>query len=99
MSHSIQLSTKSENSFQRKLVISTVARCSNSKKVCLKCMSPLRKTSSDMMPVCDDCRDKVDNCYQRNATTPLLCSNLVREYMQCVEKHRKVGRNRANGGR
>ena len=50
-----------------------------------------RKTRDIVMPVCEDCRDKVDDCYNRYPGKPLQCSSLVKEYIQCVEKHRKVG--------
>ena len=42
------------------------------------------------MPVCEDCRDRVDECYQKNNSKPLLCSSVVREYVECVEKYRRV---------
>ena len=56
-----------------------------------KCIHTIhRKASGDMMPVCEDCRDRVDECYQKNNSKPLLCSSVVREYVECVEKYRRV---------
>lgn len=50
-----------------------------------------RKTTDNVMPVCEGYREKVDVCYNKYPGKSLKCSSLVKDYMQCVEKRRKVG--------
>jgi len=41
-----------------------------------------------MVPVCEDMKDKVADCYFANPRKPLVCCSLVEEYKQCVRKAR-----------
>ena len=43
-----------------------------------------------MLPVCEECRDKVLDCYRSNPGRTLHCSSEVHAYAECVEKARKV---------
>jgi hypothetical protein len=43
----------------------------------------------DMLPVCEDKRNEVLQCYQRHSRKPLLCSDEVKAFSSCVETSRQ----------
>jgi coiled-coil-helix-coiled-coil-helix domain-containing protein 3 len=44
----------------------------------------------DMLPVCEDKRNNVLQCYHSNPGKPLLCSQEVKAFTSCVERARQV---------
>lgn len=48
------------------------------------------KTKQSIVPVCEDCKDRVLDCYHSNPGRPLNCTNEAKEYFECVERARQV---------
>ena len=44
-----------------------------------------------MLPVCEDKRNEVLQCYHSNPDRPLLCNQQVEAFTCCVERARQVG--------
>ena len=42
------------------------------------------------MPVCEEHKDRVLDCYRSKPSRVLECSSEVKEYMECVERAKKV---------
>ena len=49
-----------------------------------------RSNLATLVPVCEDCKEEVLSCYQRNPKKSLNCSAEVKAYARCVESARKV---------
>jgi|ERR1712004_317640 len=47
----------------------------------------LKTTAS---PICEDLQAEVLKCYQSNPSQTLLCSSIVKEFNECVQKQREV---------
>ena len=43
-----------------------------------------------MLPVCEDRRNEVLQCYHSNPGKPLMCSKEVKAFTLCVEQARQV---------
>ena len=43
-----------------------------------------------LVPLCDEKRQDVVQCYHGNSDRTLMCSDIVNEYVQCVKNARKV---------
>lgn len=41
------------------------------------------------LPVCTDLQSQVGKCYKENPRLPLKCSDIVNQYIKCVESERK----------
>lgn len=47
----------------------------------------LKTTAS---PICEDLQTEVLKCYQSNPSQTLLCSSIVKQFNECVQKQREV---------
>ena len=48
------------------------------------------RTQQSLEPVCEDCKNKVLDCYRSNPGKSLNCSAEAKEYAECVERARQV---------
>lgn len=48
------------------------------------------RTQQSLELVCEDCKNKVLDCYRSNPGRPLNCSTEAKEYAECIERARKV---------
>ena len=42
--------------------------------------------------ICEDCEIKLNDCYMKNSSKPLLCSNLAREFWNCVNDKKRISK-------
>ena len=56
--------------------------------IIIKCLFVLRAYTCT--PICQELEIDVVQCYQNNPTQTLKCSSVVKEFGDCVRKHREV---------
>ena len=60
-----------------------------------KLLTDINKVQSDQIKfkhekVCVDLENKLNDCYMRNSSKPLLCSNLAKDFWNCVNSNKEI---------